>query len=98
MHAYQGLNRLDDPLRVANEVAIDLLRRQVLDHAGEQASEMQDLAVRPAHGGKTVALPENPGEPRIDAALVVALVHDHLLLNHLVRLRDQRGAALRGSV
>jgi hypothetical protein len=25
---------------------------------------MQDFAVRPAHGGKAMALPENPGEPR----------------------------------
>jgi hypothetical protein len=25
---------------------------------------MQDFAVRPAHDGKAMALPENPGEPR----------------------------------
>ena len=40
MHAYQSLDRLDDPLGVANEIAVDLLRRQVLDHAGEQPGEM----------------------------------------------------------
>jgi hypothetical protein len=34
MHAYQNLNCLDDPLGVANEIAVDPLRRQVLDHAG----------------------------------------------------------------
>ena len=56
MHAHQGLDRLDDPLGVANEIAVDLFRRQVLDHAGKLPAEMQDLAVRPAHGGKAVAL------------------------------------------
>jgi hypothetical protein len=55
---------------------------------------MEDLAVRPAHGGKAVALLENPGKLRIDMAFVVALVRDHLLLNHLVGLRDQRRAVL----
>jgi hypothetical protein len=34
MHAHQSLDRLDDPLGIANEIAVDLLRRQVLDQAG----------------------------------------------------------------
>jgi hypothetical protein len=89
MHAHESLDRLDYALGIANEIAIDLLRWQVLDQAGE----MQYLAARLTHGGKTMALLRNPGEPRIDVALVVALVRDHLLLNHLVRLHDQCGAA-----
>lgn len=55
MHAYRGFNCLDYPLGVANEIAVDLLRRQVLDHAGEETGKMQNLAVRPAHGRKAVA-------------------------------------------
>jgi len=93
MHSHESLNRLDYALGIANEIAIDLLRWQVLDQAREQSGEMQYLAARLAHGGKTMALLQNPGEPRIDVALVVALVRDHLLLNHLVRLHDQCGAA-----
>jgi hypothetical protein len=54
---------------------------------------MEDLAVRPAHGGMTMALSENPGEPRIDIAFVVTLMRDHLFLNDLISLRYQRGAA-----
>ena len=41
MHAYYSLNRLDYPLSVANEIAVDLLRRQVLDHTGQEPREMQ---------------------------------------------------------
>ena len=67
MHAHQRLDRLDHLLGVSNEIAVEFLRRQVLDHAGEQPGEMQDLAVRPAHGRKAVALPQNPGQPRIEA-------------------------------
>jgi hypothetical protein len=51
VHTDQGLDRLDHPLGFANEIAVDLLRRQVLDHAGEEPGEVQDLAVRSAHGG-----------------------------------------------
>jgi hypothetical protein len=94
MDAHQGLDRLDDPLGVANEIAVDLFRRQVLHDAGKQARHMQDLAVRSAHGGKAVALLENAGKLRIDIAFVVALMRDHLLLNHLVGLRDQCRTAL----
>src|SRR5450755_2328228 len=67
MHSHESLNRLDYALGIANEIAIDLLRWQVLDQAGE----MQYLAARLTHGGKTMALLRNPGEPRIDVALVV---------------------------
>ena len=98
VEAHQGLDRLDQALGIANEVAVDLFRRQVSGDAGKQPGEMQDLAMRAAHGGEAVALPENLGELRIDVALVVALVDDHLLLNHLVRFGDQRGRALRDGV
>ena len=36
VQAYQGLHRLDQPLRVANEIAVDILRRQLLRHGGER--------------------------------------------------------------
>jgi hypothetical protein len=56
MHTNQRLDRLDDPLCIANEIAVDLLRRQVFDHWREQPREMQDLAG--AHGSRqAVALP-----------------------------------------
>ena len=88
MEAHQSLDRLYQSLGIANEIAVDFLRWQVLGDAGEQPGEMQDLAVRPAHGGEAVALPQDLGELWIDVALVVALMRDHLLLNHLVRLGD----------
>src|ERR1017187_9415894 len=78
--AHQSLDRLDHPLGVANEKTVDLFRRQVLDRAGEQAREVENLAVRPAHGREAVAIHENIRQPGVDAALVVALVFYHLLL------------------
>src|SRR6478735_5232439 len=41
--ADQGLDRLDQPLCVANEIAVDIFRRQLLRDAGEQPGEMQYL-------------------------------------------------------
>src|SRR6266853_1881241 len=89
MHAHQGLDRLDDPLGVADEIAVDILRRQVLHNTRQQPRQMQDLAMGPAHGGEAAALLENADKLRIDIAFVVALVRDNLLLNNLVGLRDQ---------
>ena len=39
MDADQGLDCFDHPLGVANKETVDPFRRQVLDHAGEQARE-----------------------------------------------------------
>ena len=49
VEAHQRLDRLDHPLRVADEIAVDVLRRQAFGEAGEQPREVQDLAMRAAH-------------------------------------------------
>ena len=60
--ADQGLDRLDQPLCVANEIAVDIFRRQLLRDAGEQPGKMQYFAMRPAHRRKPVGLPQHLGE------------------------------------
>ena len=98
VQAHQGLDCLDQALGVTDEVAVDLFRRQVLGDAGEQAGEMQDFAMRPAHRRKAVALPQDHGKFRVDLSLVVTLMRDHLLLDHLVGLGDQGGRVFRVDV
>jgi hypothetical protein len=44
--------------------------------------------MRPAHCRETVPIRENLREPRIDAALVVAFVLDHVLLDDDDRFHD----------
>jgi hypothetical protein len=45
--------------------------------------------MRPAHGREAVILLQDSGKPRIDLALIVSLMLDHLLLDHVVSLQDQ---------
>ena len=88
--AHQRLDRFEDTLGIANQVTVDLLRRQVLDQAGEEAREVKYLAVGPAHGRETVPIREDLRKSRIDAALVFAFVLDDLRLDYGICFNNQR--------
>ncbi len=49
MDAHQGFEGYDEPLGVVYEVTIDLLGFQVRRSPAEQAGDMLNFAVRPAH-------------------------------------------------
>jgi hypothetical protein len=52
VQAHQGLDRLDHALGVTDEVAVCVGGRQVPGEAVDEAREVQDLAVRAAHGAE----------------------------------------------
>ncbi len=49
VNAHKGLDRLDNPLCVSNEVTISILGLQALRNSRQQSSQMEDLTMRPAH-------------------------------------------------
>ena len=91
MNSHQDLDRLDDALSIADQIAIRLLRRRIFGKAREQPGKVQDFTMRAAHGRETVTIGKDAGERRIDFTLVVAFVHDHLLLDDGVGFGDQCG-------
>ena len=74
VNAHEGLDRFDDALRVADEVAVRIARREPFGEAAEQTAEMHDLAMGPAHGAKAMAVRKVFGKIGIDLRLVVFLV------------------------
>jgi hypothetical protein len=90
VQAYQGLDRLDHALGVADEVAVGVGGRQVPGEAVDEAREVQDLAVRAAHGAEAVAVGEEAGEAGIDGGLVGTLMDHDLACDKAVGFRDQR--------
>ena len=87
--AHQRLDRFDDALGVADQVAVDLDNLKLLGHARQEPRKMRDLPVCAAHGGEPMAVGKVAGETRIDGALVVALVRGDLRGDNAVRLADQ---------
>ena len=75
--SHQGLDRLDHPLSISDEVAIGFFGSEGLE-LPKQTRQMDDLAVGSAHCTQAVAVSEKFGEFRIDAGLVIALMFNDL--------------------
>jgi hypothetical protein len=98
VEAHEGFNRLDDALRVADEIAVGVLSPQPVRQPRQQSRQMEDFTVRAAHGGETMSLVQDLRKTRIDAALIVALVLDDLPCDETVRLANQDDRSSRGRI
>jgi len=98
VQAHQRFDRFDDPLGIANEVAIHVLRPQALSQPGEQPGKVQDFTMRAAHRRESVFVAQDLGQSRVDRAFIIALVPHDLLGNDGVRFGNQFGCLRRTGV
>jgi len=95
MDAHQRLDGLDDALGIADQIAIDVLQRQIVDQPRQQPGQVQDFAVRPAHRREAGIVRQCFGNLRIDAALVLAFMCHDLALDDGVCLGDEGRCSVR---
>jgi hypothetical protein len=87
MEAHQGFDGLDDTLPVADQVAVRIRGSEVACQPVQQARQMHDFAMRPAHRPKAVHIMQEPCKLGIHDPLVGLFMRHHLS-HHPVRLSD----------
>ena len=82
VNAHEGLDGLDDALRIPNEVAICVLRLKAFRNPRQQPCEVEDLTMRPAHCGQAMPIMQKLRKTRINPTFIVALVLNDLGCYH----------------
>ena len=77
VNAHEGLDGLDDALRISNEIAVSVLGLKAFRKPRQQPCEVEDFTMRPAHRGQAMPIMQKLRETRIDATFVVALVFNN---------------------
>jgi hypothetical protein len=80
-------NRFDNPLSIADKVAINLFRGEML----KQPSQMEDLAMCPAHRRETYAICKYFCQPGIHPPLIVPLMGNNVLSDQTIGFIDEAG-------
>lgn len=78
VNAHKGLDRLDDALRIPNEIAISVLRLKALGNPSQQPCKVEDLTMRPAHCGQAMTIMQKLRKTRINSTFIVSLVLNDL--------------------
>jgi len=66
MNSHQSLDRLDDALRIAHKISIDISWSKPFRNTIEQTREMLDFTMGTTHRSKTMRVTKETGQLRID--------------------------------
>ena len=84
MNTHKRLDRFDDTLRVANEIAVRIVGRQPVGNVAQKAAEMHDFAMGSPHRAEAMTVREVSGKSWVDFGFVVFLVPHDLPLDYAI--------------
>ena len=87
MQSEDGVKTIKDPPQFDHGCRVRALQRQMAFDPIEQAGEMLDFAVRPAHGGHRFVPANQLSYGGIDVGVILPFVGDQFIGQHLIEIR-----------
>ena len=87
MQSEDGVKTIKDPPQFDHGCRVRALQRQIAFYPIEQAGEMLDFAVRPAHGGHRFVPANQLSYGGIDVGVILPFVGDQFIGQHLIEIR-----------
>ncbi len=95
MQPDQRFEGFDDPLRIADQIMVDVVLREAAPKAGQKRREVLNFTMGAAHSGEAGQVGKPCRELRKERSLIHALMFHHGFLHERIGFADQRESVCR---